>query len=384
MKKILFCTPAPLTKSLGAAKVIVELAEEMRMLEWDCDLICPADIAAPGDPTPQQNFAVNLRSYLKKNGGNYDVVDYDHEYLPYARTEFCSTTLFVARSVLLAQHLDQISIPTGKSFKAQVGSIIKANARRKQQQQRILVAQATVENADLVNVSNDDDKAELVRRGISEDKIKVLPYGISRSRRLLFDEISSDVPQEPIVAFVGTFDYRKGAREFPEIVSCVVTAVPGVRFKLLGTKGMFQTEPEVRSHFPQRLQKHLEVTPAYKPEYLPNLLATCSIGLFPSHMEGFGFGVLEMLAASIPVVAYDAPGPPMMLPVDYLVPKGESNAMAHKVIELLRDRNELTKARIWAKQRSQQFDWRAIAQETADLYYRRLLSQRTPEEMIAE
>ena len=384
MKKILFCTPAPLTKSLGAAKVIVELAEEMRMLEWDCGLICPTDIAAPGDPTPKQSFAVNLRSYLKKNGGNYDVVDYDHEYLPYARTEFCSTTLFVARSVLLAQHLDQISIPTGKSFKAQVGSIIKANARRKQQQQRILVAQATVENADLVNVSNDDDKVELVRRGISEDKIKVLPYGISHSQRLLFDEISSDVPQEPIVAFVGTFDYRKGAREFPEIVSRVVAAVPGVRFKLLGTKGMFQTEPEVRSHFPQRLQKHLEVTPAYKPENLPNLLATCSIGLFPSHMEGFGFGVLEMLAASIPVIAYDAPGPPMMLPIEYLVPRGESNAMAHKVIELLRDRNELTKARIWAKQRSQQFEWRTIAQETADLYCRRLLSQRTPEGMIAE
>ena len=38
-----------------------------------------------------------------------------------------------------------------------------------------------------------------------------------------------------------------------------------------------------------------------------------SAGAFPSHCEGFPFGVLEMLAAGLPVVAYRAPGAPMMI-----------------------------------------------------------------------
>ena len=374
MKKILFCTPAPLTKSLGAAKVIVELAEEMRMLEWDCGLICPTDIAAPGDPTPKQSFAVNLRSYLKKNGGNYDVVDYDHEYLPYARAEFCSTTLFVARSVLLAQHLDQISIPTGKSFKAQVGSIIKTNARRKQQQQRILVAQATVENADLINVSNDLDKVELMRRGFPSEKIVVLPYGISRTRRFSFDQVSSQPPSKPVISFVGTFDYRKGASEFPKIVEIVVAAVPEVLFKLFGTKGMFQTEAEVRVHFPHRLQAYLEILPTYLPEDLPHLLSSCSVGIFPSYVEGMPFGVLEMLAASVPVVAYASPGAPMMLPNEFLVQRGHAEALAQKTIALIQSERALMEARASAKQQSQKFTWTAVAQQT-DAVYRQALKE---------
>ena len=43
--RILFCTPAPLMKSLGAAKVVVELAEEMQELGWDCDLVSIRDLA---------------------------------------------------------------------------------------------------------------------------------------------------------------------------------------------------------------------------------------------------------------------------------------------------------------------------------------------------
>ena len=201
MKKILFCTPAPLTKSLGAAKVVVELAEEMQLLGWDCTLVCPADLAAPGDPTPMKSFAANLRPYLKEHAGEYDVVDFDHEYLPYSRSEFSARPLFVARSVLLVHHLETIPIPTGQGVKRKLGTLLKGRARLRVQQERICRAQTAVEQADLVNVSNDDDKAELMRRGISGDKIVVIPYGISRSRRPLFNAVSTALPAQPVIAF---------------------------------------------------------------------------------------------------------------------------------------------------------------------------------------
>ena len=91
--RILFCTPAPLTKSLGAAKVVVELAEEMRELGWECDLVSIRDLADQSG----LSMCKSLRGYLLEHAANYDVVDYDHEYLPYPRSEFSPQPLFVAR-----------------------------------------------------------------------------------------------------------------------------------------------------------------------------------------------------------------------------------------------------------------------------------------------
>ena len=369
--KILFCTPAPLTKTLGAAKVVVELAEEMRELGWECDLLSIKDLA---DGTGQ-SLAESLRRHLHAHAAGYDVVDYDHEYLPYPRAEFAPETLFVARSVLLAHHLDTIPLPEPAGAKAMLGRLLRGRARRHQRQERVRAAQATVEQADLVNVSNDDDRTELLRRGIDAAKIIVLPYGISRTRRPLFDAVSSQPPPRPTVAFVGTFDYRKGAREFPEIVRRVAEAIPDVRFKLLGTRGLFQTESAVRGHFPSHLQSHLEIIPTYPSDELPHLLSDCSVGIFPSHMEGFGFGVLEMLAASLPVVAYDAPGPPMMLPAEYLVTRGDAEALGSKVVALLDNHVQLSAARTWAKSRSRQFEWAQAARTTYELYSRELYSR---------
>lgn len=372
MKRILFCTPTPLTKSLGAAKVVVELAEEMQELGWECDLISIKDLA---DQTGQ-SMSESLRHYLQEHADEYNVVDYDHEYLPYARSEFSQKTLFVARSVLLNQHLETIRIPQPSGIKAAVGEIIKGAKRQRKRRDMVCRAQTTVEEADLVNVSNADDKMELLRRGLAAENVVVIPYGISRARRPLFDQVSSVPPKQPVVAFVGTFDYRKGAREFPQIVDAILERVPQTCFRLLGTKGMFQTKQEIISHFPRKSAQAIEVIPSYAPEELPCFLAPCSIGIFPSHMEGFGFGVLEMLAASIPVIAYDAPGPPMMLSPASLVPRGNWHGMSEKVINLLNNEDELMKARLQAKRRSQDFNWDEIAKTTSEQYLTRIAQDR--------
>ena len=88
-------------------------------------------------------------------------------------------------------------------------------------------ADLTFRESDLVNVANDDDRLELMRRGIEERKIIVMPFGLSRERLAQFPAEPLPVPRDPIVAFVGTFDARKGAREFPDIVRLVTDGVAG-------------------------------------------------------------------------------------------------------------------------------------------------------------
>ena len=370
--KILFCSPVQRSKELGGSKVVVELAEEMQLLGWEYQILCPSDISDPDDPNPLNSFHVNLREYLKKHATNYDVVDYDHVYLPYPRQEFSRDTLFVARSVLLAHHLATTPIPQPPGIKAAMGRWIKGKERQRRRQQVLWRAHVTVQEADLINVSNNDDKNELTRLGIAAEKVVVIPYGISRSLRPFFDQVSSVLPDDPVVAFVGTFDYRKGAREFPRILGAIADRVPDVRFRLLGTNGLFQTEHGVLSRFPKDLAHKIQVVPKYRPDELPNLLTPCSVGIFPSYMEGMPFGVLEMLAASVPVIAYDAPGSSMMLPEQYLVPRGDADTLSSRVVALLCDPAQLQKARFWAQEHSQKFSWEHAARETHRVYVNNL------------
>lgn len=380
--KILFCSPNPKVKSLGAPKVLVELAEELECLGWEITFITPSDLLGENFQDLNSNkcrnlYSDSLRNYLKINAVNYHVIDYDQSYLPYSRHEFPSHTLMVARSVLLGYHfkpelLKKLSKPK-QNWKSQLKFLFRQfllinKLDEIKSQKNIQIAHHTFIEADLVNVSNEDDKLELLKNGIVKTKICVIPYGISQLRRPLFDQVSSDLPLKPKVAFVGTFDNRKGASDFPEIVKNICQHIPDITFRLIGTKGLYASSIEVVECFSQEIRNQIEVIPCFEPNDLPSLLSDCSLGIFPSYIEGFGFGVLEMLAASLPVIAYNSPGPPMMLPEEYLVDRGDIGKMAEKVVTLLNDHKKLSSARIWAKQQSQQFCWQKIAKQTSAIY----------------
>ena len=363
--KILFCTRARLSKCLGAAKVVMELAEAMRRMGVLCDVRGIDDISRDS----AEQFPAALRAYLQRHAAEFDVIDYDHEDLPYPRSDFPADVLMVARSVLLVNHFEHIPLPNRPGLKYAIRKLVKGWADHRELAGRIAAARATMEACDLVNVSNQDDRAVLVRAGVPAVKILVLPYGLSAERRRQFDAIPVAVPADPpTVAFVGSFDYRKGARELPAIWAQVVRAVPRARLRLLGTAGLMRTEREVRACFGRRANRSIDVIPRFDPADLPALLAPCWAGVFPSWIEGFGIGVLEMLAAAIPVCAYDAPGPPEMLPASDLVRPGDVRAVADHLVGWLTGPGRLAQARVAARVRSAAFDWDQIAARTVGAY----------------
>jgi glycosyltransferase involved in cell wall biosynthesis len=381
--KILFCSHVPQSRSLGASKLLIEVAEEMEPLGWRTSFLTPKELL--GDAWEKTNnideflklFSQALRDYLKENAGNYDVIDYDQSHLPYPRSEFPSSTLMVARSVLLLRHFKPEIVKTITKPRANWQSKAKFFLKRSLRlgksddllwKERIKDADLTFSQADLINVANTYDKKELISSGLPENKIQVFPYGINRARRVLFDNVDSKIPASPKVAFVGTFDYRKGASDFPKIFENINISNPNVTFKLIGTKGFYSSSEEVLSCFSKQIRQKIEIIASFAPNDLPNILSDCSVGLFPSYVEGFGIGVLEMLASSVPVIAYDVPGPPMMLPSEYLVAPGDTENMAKKIIALLNDPQKFSSARIWAKEQSQQFCWQKIAESTSKAY----------------
>lgn len=370
--RILFYSFAEITTRLGTSKVVIELAEALRQIGCICDVVGPNEIAALLGDKAQKCPKQNLLHYLCEHAREYDIIDYDHEHLPFSRSHFPNSTLFVARSALLVHHFSRIRIPRALGIRGICGHIFRRPFEVMAWKTRLNNARVTLREADLINVACNEDEAELVRDRFDIKKIIVLPFGITDARRALFDRVSSAVPDEPMVGFVGTFDYRKGAREFPAIADHIGEALPNVRFRLLGTRGMFPTKESVISQFSQRTRPRIEVFPRFDPNELPSLLTLCSVGIFPSYVEGCPFGILEMMAASLPVVAYRSPGPTMLVSENLLVARGAWKDCAEKIIDLLKTPTLLTAARKEAKTRSQSFQWHLIASQTLKLYKERL------------
>jgi len=372
-KKILFCSPHPLDRKLGASKVIMEVADEMEKIGWECRLASDREICPIVDNYNADNkflvFKDYLKTFLLKNASEFDVVEYDHVCLPFPRKTFTPNTLFVARSLLLTHHFEKIALPRFKGFRSAMGSLIKGPSRRRSLRQNMIQADLTLSEADLINVANNDDKTELISRGFNPQKIAVIPLGLTAEKFAQFKSIKTHLDNRTVV-FIGTFDVRKGGRELPDIAETLKKSFPEVRIKLLGAR--YRGKEEVLSYFPRHLHGNLEVISQFDPDTLPELLSDCSIGIFPSYIEGFGLGVLEMLAGGIPVIAYDAPGPNMVLSNEYLVPRGDYRGLCEKVLKLLKNPEGLESSHKWALTRSQDFKWETFAKQTSDFYLEKL------------
>jgi len=368
--KLLLCSQNPLDVRLGAAKALIELAASLEAIGWQCRLAANTEIL-PGSRAENtivatSRFVLAMGRFVEKHAREFDVVDYDQIALPFPRSRFEASTLLVARSGLLNYHLQKARIPRFPGARALAGSVIKGPLRNARRDFHVWLSGHTFASADLINVNNDQDRPTLIAKGFDERKIAVLPLGLTTAQLATFPASAAPAPTVPRVAFIGTFDARKGASDLPRIVRAVTQAVPGCKFRLLGSR--YMGEAEVLAFFPKALRGSLEVTPSYTPDQLSVLLRDCSVGIFPSYMEGFGFAVIEMMAASLPVLAYDVPGPAMILGSDWLVPAGAAGELARRTVELLTDPGRLHAARVWARSRANEFTCERAAKSMSEVY----------------
>lgn len=363
--KILFCSPCPVDPKLGAAQALLELAAALERVGAEARVVGPADVGAP-DNGPA--YAPALHAYLRREAAGYDVVDFDYKHLRYARADFPADVLMVARAQLLLHHYVESPLPPLAWRPSALVRVLRYEKDRFVKRRRRPQLDEAFRRADLCVVLNRHARETLAGRGVDPARIVVQPNAMSAARQDAFTSADVAPPPRPVVSFIGMFGPRKGSEDLPEIVRRVAAACPDVVFRLMGTRGLYRTEAEVRAHFPEALQRHLEVIPEYAPEDLPDLLAGCSAGVFPSYAEGFPLGVIEMLAAALPVVAYDAPGAPEMVPPADLVPTRDRAAMSARLVALLGDDARLRTARAAARRRALDFEWTAIARDLAAAY----------------
>jgi glycosyltransferase involved in cell wall biosynthesis len=377
--RILTVVDLPWEARLGASRVFIELAEAWRAAGHVVTKYCLTDAYPTRAWSPfvsawrQLGFPSKAAAFVRKNHDRFDVIDCLLGTLPFSKERLDFTGLLVARSVgfyRLYQDFERMAQerwpdqPRGKLLGRIFYSVIKKRAFK--------ASESALENCDLLNLPNEDE-SRCLRDEVSSDKPAIVqPYGLTAEhRRALLEAAAPPTVRlaEKKVSFIGMWSIRKGAKDWGEVIQRVRVAVPGTRFVFLGTltddRNVFRDLGLPGGDFIQLVQQ-------YHPDELPKLLSDSTVGAFPSYAEGFGLAVLEQLAAGIPPVAYDVPGPRSMLQKhlsELLVPTGDVEKFAAALIRILQsDLAAYEKLAEQSVETANHFDWSAIAEDTARSY----------------
>lgn len=376
--KIAFFSPYPFSKKLGGTKNRIELSEALTDIGWQTFLFDCNDIGFYGNGlTDKVGYGQALRDFLVLNSSLYHVILYEYDTLPYSRKLFNEGTLFIARPALLHYNLNHVRIPLSlkaklSNFRNTLLKFFSIDTLDNKVNHRL--AQICLNECDIIQVQNKKDASLLTDIGFDENKIVIIPNGISDLRFELFRKDQVKAKDKLSIVFVGTFDFRKGAMDFPFIVKKILDFFPDTTFKLLGVRGLFQSEEAILRFFPERLRASLDITLSFEPNDLPILLKECHIGIFPSYYESFGFGALEMMAAGLPVVSYESSGPSDFILSDLLVPIGDKRSLVNKLLNLMSNRVLLESKSIEARRAVSNYKWSKIAILANEIYTDRYVS----------
>jgi glycosyltransferase involved in cell wall biosynthesis len=384
--RILAIVNLPWDSRLGASRVWMELADQWRADGHTVEKYSLSD-AFPGVRGVRATFALRqlffLRkaaAFVRKHGDRFDVIDALIGTLPHSREELGFNGVIVARSVGLYllydrfERTQQARTPKGKF----VGRLLYGFARR-----RLLRASAgAVRRADLINVPNEAE-AECLRTEIGSGvRVIVEPYGLTSERRHALAGAAA-MPEirlaQQRICFLGMWSPRKGAQDWAKIIAHVRSALPATQFRFLGT---MVEAAAVRRDLGGVASEGIEFVSAFEPDELPGLLADCTVAAFPSYVEGFGLAVIEQLAAGLPVVAYDTPGPRDILASispELLVPSGDAEKFADALLRLLRLHvDAYRRLADESATRASAFSWPQIARHTISAYRQILELGRRP------
>jgi glycosyltransferase involved in cell wall biosynthesis len=214
--------------------------------------------------------------------------------------------------------------------------------------------------------------------GISPEKIRVIPYGVDHSRfrpgvPLDAAWASSLGIREGYVLHVGTLSHRK---DIPTLLRAVA------RLRDAGTWGMRQVvlaggagnqikgaDAVYAAIRDLDLKDNVVLTGHVPDEHVAGLYASASLLAMPSLYEGFGFPVLEAMAAGTPVVCSDTSSLPEVGgdAVVYFRCQDDERLVS-ALSEVLGSSTLAAEMRRKGLERASQFTWDRNAKETIALY----------------
>lgn len=190
--------------------------------------------------------------------------------------------------------------------------------------------------ANHVIFQNEDDENEFCSLGLADRKKSHIVNG-SGVNMEQFSPVP--LPEQPAFFMLSRLLKSKGVMEYLEAARTVKAEFPETRFYLLGK---YETamqdaipretvEPYIQDGIVERFEETSDVRPYY---------AQCSVYVLPSYREGTPRTVLEAMAMGRPILTTDTNGCRETVENGvngYLVPVGDSNALADKMKKLIKN-----------------------------------------------
>lgn len=230
---------------------------------------------------------------------------------------------------------------------------------------RMRVSRAIKSCDRVITVSNSsaNDIIDVFR--VPERRIRVIPHGLTTPISEP-SEVSSEVKQAvadgPFVLYVGNLEPRKNLVSLIEAMSSPDLAELTL---VIAGRPAWGYEPIMQAIQASESVKYLGFVSDDERQYL---MQRCQIFAFPSLYEGFGFPVLEALAAGVPVICSDrgslaeVAGPAQRF-------KGvDANSIAHGIASALQSIRWLEEIRSTGPAWADRYTWAASAEAHLRVY----------------
>ncbi len=217
--------------------------------------------------------------------------------------------------------------------------------------------------------------------GVSLDKVVLIPNGIDMDaarnwvsidvQRVLVQRLQL-AQRQPFFLSVGRLEENKGFSLLLDALATIRNYLPSKWLLMIVGEG-----PE-RQHLERKIRKYqfrdrVRLLGSVDDITLHNLYELATLFVHPTLFEGSSLVTLEAMCHSRPLIGTKVGGIPDKIvrgENGFLIPPGDTKALADKILLALRDQNKL-RAMGTASYHlaSERFDWRVVIHRTLDLYH---------------
>ena len=220
-----------------------------------------------------------------------------------------------------------------------------------------------------VSLGVDTERVRVIRSGVDAERFH--PGDRRQARSRLGIEAYT-----PLVVFVGNLEPRKQLDVLLHAMVQVRRAVPDARLAIVGSGAAAGADDQTRrlQHLACKvdLQEAVRFTGAVDADTLLGWYTAADVFALPSSSEAQGIAALEAMGCGVPVVASAVGG--LLSTIDdghdgYLVPPGDANALADRLVAVLTNRPaQLTLGRAARRKVEQEFSWSSRVAATIEVY----------------
>lgn len=228
-----------------------------------------------------------------------------------------------------------------------------------------------------LHVSTQYMAAEVAELYGTVERVVVVPFGVPPVDPLPDGEdcrMPPSVGDGPFVLALGTVDPRKGygalVRAFA--LACAGGDLDDLRLVVAGPDGPGRPAlDDALAALPAGVADRVVILGWVDDRLRRSLLAQATVVAYPSRYEGFGFPVLEAMAAGVPVVATAAGGVPEVVgDAAEVVAVGDDDALAAGLVRVAGDSERRAQLVAAGTARAATFTWQRTAAGMVDLWQR--------------